>query len=431
MDLLRSFKDNCGFGLLASIDNIPTHQNVEDAIMALERMMHRGAIAADGKSGDGSGLLFGMPVEFMRKVAQQEGVALPEQFAVGMLFMQEEGQKQVIDEICEKNDLKVLLYREVPINTNALGEQALATLPMIRQIFLTPNSIIATKRFEALLYLTRREIEAAFLDVKDFYIPTFSNRVISYKGLVMPTHIKEFYPDLTDPDFKVPFALFHQRFSTNTLPEWRLAQPFRAIAHNGEINSISANRYNIRAKSEMLESDVFSESEIKRLLPITASDLSDSASLDNVFEFLVVNGMDFFKAARALIPAPWQNAPHMDSHLRAFYEYIIYYAEFRVLPLPVSVPACADSYLCLSVVVLSRVYPELSVLYCCCDAVVVCGGLVCYSLPVREVHVWSQVEFCYRSLRYCGVDLCFGEPVFHCDRHHIELHCFSGLVCDV
>ena len=119
MDLLRSFKDNCGFGLLASIDNIPTHQNVEDAIMALERMMHRGAIAADGKSGDGSGLLFGMPVEFMRKVAQQEGVALPEQFAVGMLFMQEEGQKQVIDEICEKNDLKVLLYREVPINTNA------------------------------------------------------------------------------------------------------------------------------------------------------------------------------------------------------------------------------------------------------------------------------------------------------------------------
>ncbi len=322
MDLLKSFKDNCGFGLLASIDNIPTHQNVEDAIMALERMMHRGAIAADGKSGDGSGLLFGMPVEFMRKVAQKEGVALPEQFAVGMLFMQNDAQKQTIDEICEKNDLKVLLYREVPIDTKALGEQALATLPMIRQIFLTPNSIIATKRFEALLYLTRREIEAAFSEEKDFYIPTFSNKVISYKGLVMPTHIKEFYKDLTDPDFKVPFALFHQRFSTNTLPEWRLAQPFRAIAHNGEINSISANRYNIRAKSEMLESEVFSESEIRKLLPITASDLSDSASLDNVFEFLIVNGMDFFKAARALIPAPWQNAPHMDSHLRAFYEYM-------------------------------------------------------------------------------------------------------------
>ncbi len=322
MDLLRSFKDNCGFGLLASIDAVATHQNVEDAITALERMMHRGAIAADGKSGDGSGLLFGMPTEFMRKVAREEGIDLPEQFAVGMLFMQEDEQRETIDEICERNDLKVLFYREVPIDTRALGSQALSTLPMIRQIFLTPNSIIATRRFEALLYLTRREIEAAFKEQKEFYIPSFSNRLISYKGLVMPTHIKEFYPDLSDSDFKVPFALFHQRFSTNTLPQWRLAQPFRAIAHNGEINSLSANRYNIRAKSEMLKSSVFSEKEIERLLPITDSDLSDSASLDNVFEFLIVNGIDFFKAARAMIPAPWQNAPHMDSHLRAFYEYM-------------------------------------------------------------------------------------------------------------
>ncbi len=322
MDLLTSFKDNCGFGLLASIDNRPTHQNVEDAITALERMMHRGAIAADGKSGDGSGLLFGMPVEFMKKEAQTLGVSLPREFAVGMLFMQDEAQKVKIDELCANNDLKVLLYRDVPIDKSALGESALASLPKIVQIFIAPNSIIAAKRFDALLYLTRREIEACFVDEKDFYIPSFSSSVISYKGLVMPTHIREFYKDLTCEDFKVVFALFHQRFSTNTLPEWRLAQPFRAIAHNGEINSVEANRFNVQAKSEWVRSKLFSQKELSQMFPITKSAQSDSASLDNMFEFMIVNGVDFFKAARSLIPAPWQNAPHMDSHLRAFYEYM-------------------------------------------------------------------------------------------------------------
>ncbi len=322
MDLLRSFKDNCGFGLLANIHNTPSHQNVEDAIISLERMMHRGAIAADGKSGDGSGLLFGMPGEFMKKVAKEKGIDLPAQFAVGMLFLEDESQQEEIEEICSKNDIKVLLFREVPVDTNALGEQALASLPKIVQLFMAPNSIIATKRFDALLYLTRRQIEHHFKSAENFYIPSFSSSVISYKGLVMPTHIKEFYKDLSDPDFKVGFALFHQRFSTNTLPQWKLAQPFRAIAHNGEINSISANRFNAQAKSEWIESNVFSDKELEECFPITKSDQSDSASLDNMFEFLIVNGVDFFKAARALIPAPWQNAPHMDSHLRAFYEYM-------------------------------------------------------------------------------------------------------------
>ncbi len=322
MDLLRSFKDNCGFGLLASTNNVPTHQNVEDAIVSLERMMHRGAIAADGKSGDGSGLLFGMPVEFMKKRALEAGIALPDQFAVGMLFMQSDDQKDKINDICLANDLKVLMYRDVPINTDALGEQALDSLPKIVQVFVSPNSIIATKRFDALLYLSRREIEKEFEDEKDFYIPSFASRVISYKGLIMPTHIKEFYKDLDSKDFKVSFALFHQRFSTNTLPEWRLAQPFRSIAHNGEINSIEANRFNAKAKSAYLKSEIYSKKELNKILPITGGDRSDSASLDNMFEFLIANGMDFFKAARALIPPPWQNAPHMDSHLRAFYEYM-------------------------------------------------------------------------------------------------------------
>ena len=321
MDILTSYKDNCGFGLLADIYNRPSHKNVIDAVKSLERMMHRGAIAADGKSGDGSGLLFSLPRKFLEKKAGEAGVALPENYAVAMVFYKDEKNISLFEEICEKNDLKVLLIREVPVDKSALGELALKTLPKIVQIYVAPDSLMAVKRFEALLYLTRREIELLLKDDKDFYIPTFSNKVIAYKGLVMPTYIKKFYPDLNDEDFEASFALFHQRFSTNTLPEWRLAQPFRAIAHNGEINSITANRFNVLAKCEAVKSEVFSDEELQKILPVLEEGASDSKSLDNFFEFLLINGMDFFKAARAIIPAPWQNAPHMDANLRAFYEY--------------------------------------------------------------------------------------------------------------
>ncbi|NPA10782.1 MAG: glutamate synthase large subunit [Epsilonproteobacteria bacterium] len=314
------FKDNCGFGVIADVKGRPTHKMVEDALTALERMMHRGAIAADGKSGDGSGLLFSMPKDFFKKVANEEGIDLPDNFGVGVIFLKNEEYKKTVEELCKKNDLNPIFWREVPINKEALGEFALKTLPKIYHLFITPNSIIATKRFEELLYLTRKEIEKA-IDDKDFYIPTFSSKKVAYKGLLMPNHIKEFYPDLADNDFKIYFALFHQRFSTNTLPEWRLAQPFRFIAHNGEINSVQANRINSLIKSESITSKVYSDEELKRLLPIVRFDESDSSSLDRMMEFLIMNGMDFFKAVRSLIPMPWQNAPYLDSELKAFYEY--------------------------------------------------------------------------------------------------------------
>ncbi|MBD3789584.1 MAG: glutamate synthase large subunit [Campylobacterales bacterium] len=320
-DLFTSFKDNCGFGLLASIDNIPSHKNLEDAITSLSRMMHRGAIAADGKTGDGSGLLLSIPKEFFAKEAKKEGVTLPDVYAVAMVFSKNDKDFDVIKEICQNNDLKVDFIRDVPVDTEALGEQALAKLPNIKQVFVSPYSLIGARRFDALVYLSRKEIESKLSEDRDFYIPSFSTSVVSYKGLVMPTHIKHFYKDLNDEAFKISFCLFHQRFSTNTLPEWRLAQPFRMIAHNGEINSVTANRFNVAAKSEALKSNIFSDEELGRLLPIIQSGMSDSASLDNFFEFLRINGMDFFKAARSLLPAPWQNSPHMDAKLRAFYEY--------------------------------------------------------------------------------------------------------------
>lgn len=283
--------------------------------------MHRGAVAADGKTGDGSGLLLSLPHEFMRTCASEAGVELPEMYAVAVVFTRDASTLARFEQICVANDLKVVLNRRVPVDTNALGEQALATLPEIHHIFITANSLMASQRFDALLYLSRKEIEHALVDDQDFYIASMSSRVVSYKGLIMPTHIKEFYTDLQNENFKISFALFHQRFSTNTLPKWRLAQPFRAVAHNGEINSVEANRFNVAVKSESIKSEVFTDEEIARLLPILQPGGSDSASADNFFEFLIINGMDFFKAARAVIPAPWQNAPHMDPQLRAFYEY--------------------------------------------------------------------------------------------------------------
>ncbi len=321
LDLLTSSKDNCGFGLMADLKNRPSHGNLEDAITSLERMMHRGAVAADGKTGDGSGLLLSMPNKFMRKIANENGIDLPEKYAVAMIFTKDLADIDVFKSYCEDNDLKVLLTREVPLEKEALGQQALETLPYIIQVFVSANALMSSKRFDAMLYLTRKECEHKLVDKRDFYIPTFSSKVIAYKGLIMPTHIKNFYIDLRDDDFQISFALFHQRFSTNTLPQWRLAQPFRTIAHNGEINSVEANRFNVQIKSENIKSEIFTDEEIQRLLPILQVGSSDSASLDNMFEFLIANGVDFFKAARSLVPAPWQNAPHMDASLRAFYEY--------------------------------------------------------------------------------------------------------------
>ncbi len=320
-DLFTSFKDNCGFGLLASIDNTPSHRNLEDAVTSLSRMMHRGAVAADGKTGDGSGLLLSLPKSFFNKEAAAEGIELPEVYAVAMVFSNNASDFDVINKVCKNNDLNVLYTRTVPVDTNALGEQALASLPTIKQVFVAPKGAVAANRFEALVYLSRKEIEHVLQNDGTFYIPSFSTSVVSYKGLVMPTHIKEFYKDLANPDFEISFCLFHQRFSTNTLPEWKLAQPFRMIAHNGEINSVTANRFNVAAKMASVKSEVFTDAEMKRLTNVIQSNMSDSASLDNFMEFLRVNGVDFFKAARSLVPAPWHNAPHMDPDLRAFYEY--------------------------------------------------------------------------------------------------------------
>ncbi len=322
MNFANQFHDACGMGLLAHLRRQPSHQLLQDSIRALSRMMHRGAIAADGKTGDGCGLLCAMPVAFMRRVAAEQGVSLPENFAVATLFLSDpQAQLEQFAEACARNDLQVVLCREVPVDTEVLGDYALASLPRIVQAFVVPKELIATRRFDALIYLTRKEVEHALKDQPAFYIAAFSRELLPYKGLVMPKNLARLYPDLRREEFATHLVLFHQRFSTNTLPQWRLAQPFRNLAHNGEINSIRANRFNAVAKAAAMSSPVFTDAELARILPIVQPVGSDSASLDNMFEFLLVNGVDFFKAVRMLIPPARHNVAHMPARLRSFYEY--------------------------------------------------------------------------------------------------------------
>ncbi|SFB81796.1 glutamate synthase (NADPH/NADH) large chain [Flexibacter flexilis DSM 6793] len=319
--LFYDFKDSCGCGFIANIYNKPSRGITDDAITALSRMVHRGAIAADGKSGDGCGFLFSMPRAFMQQIAKDYGYDLPEKFAVAMLFFSDESQKDIVSNICAEYDLKLLFYRPVPLNTDVLGEQALADLPLITQAFIVPNSLMAARRFASVLYLVRKHIEHTFSQDDRFYVASFSDKVISYKGLVMPDKLETFYLDLQERTFETGFVMFHQRFSTNTLPKWALAQPFRMLAHNGEINSIEANRYIMQVSTESVESDVFSQEEMQNILPILDTRTSDSGSVDNMFEFLLENGVDFFKAVRCMFPPAWQNLPKNDADIRAFYEY--------------------------------------------------------------------------------------------------------------
>ncbi len=322
MNFADQFHDACGMGLLTHLRCQPSHRLLQDAIRALTRMMHRGAVAADGKTGDGCGLLCAMPTGFMRLVAGEQGISLPENFAVATLFLTDPpAQQEQFTEACARNDLQVVLCREVPLDTEVLGDYALARLPKIVQAFVVPKELTATRRFDALLYLTRKELEHALQDDPGFYVTAFSRTLLPYKGLVMPKNLRQLYPDLQREEFATHLVLFHQRFSTNTLPQWRLAQPFRNLAHNGEINSIRANRFNAAAKAAAMASPVFTAAELERILPIVQPVGSDSASLDNLFEFLLINGVDFFKAVRMLIPPARHNVAHMPAKLRSFYEY--------------------------------------------------------------------------------------------------------------
>ncbi|GMR16068.1 MAG: glutamate synthase large subunit [Gammaproteobacteria bacterium] len=317
-------RDNCGFGLMAQMDGKPSHWLLKTSIDALARLTHRGAVAADGKTGDGCGLLLKKPDSFLKTAAADLKFNLSELYAVGMIFLNTENKKadsarkQLETEI-SKEGLTIAGWRVVPVNKDVCGEEALKSLPQIEQIFVNAADGMDSTTFERHLYIARRRTEKA-LEANDeaFYIPSLSSSVISYKGLVMPEHLPHFYEDLNNENFETALAVFHQRFSTNTWPQWRLAQPFRYLAHNGEINTVQGNRNWSVARGHKFKSPHIPMEDVRPLVSMTGS---DSNSMDNMLEALLAGGMDIFRAMRLLIPPAWQNVANMDADLRAFYEY--------------------------------------------------------------------------------------------------------------
>ncbi|MDP2430491.1 MAG: glutamate synthase large subunit [Pseudomonadota bacterium] len=323
-------QDSCGFGLIAQLDDQATHKLVATAISSLACMTHRGAVAADGKSGDGCGLLFKKPDSFLRAVAAESGFALNARYAAGLTFLNQDAAKAqrardlLISEL-KGEGLEPAGFRKVPTDNSALGQFALKSLPVIEQLFVNCPDAIDADIFERKLYIARRKVEKAVAEGgvtegdSTFYIPTLSGRVISYKGLVMPEYLPVFYPDLNDERFASALAVFHQRFSTNTWPEWRLAQPFRYLAHNGEINTVQGNRNWSRAREQKFLSPLIPNMDDVR--PMVGVKGSDSMSFDNMLEGLVMGGAGLFRSMRMMVPPAWQNVTNMDPDLRAFYEY--------------------------------------------------------------------------------------------------------------
>ncbi|HEN8798825.1 TPA: glutamate synthase large subunit [Pseudomonas putida] len=320
----EEFKDNCGFGLIAHMTGEPSHHLLQTAMQALTCMTHRGGINADGKTGDGCGLLMQKPDQFLRAVAQEHfAVELPKQYAVGMVFFNQdpvkaEAARANMDREILAAGLKLVGWRKVPIDTSVLGRLALERLPQIEQVFIGGEGL-SDQEFAIKLFSARRRSSVANAHDADHYICSFSHKTIIYKGLMMPRDLAAFYPDLDDPRLQTAICVFHQRFSTNTLPKWPLAQPFRFLAHNGEINTITGNRNWAMARRTKFANDQIPD--LEELGPLVNRVGSDSSSMDNMLELMVTGGIDLFRGVRMLVPPAWQNVETMDADLRAFYEY--------------------------------------------------------------------------------------------------------------
>jgi len=327
----RNEHDSCGIGFIAHLDGKPRHTLIQNAVKILINLEHRGALGGDNATGDGAGLLLGMPDAFFQKEAKVKGIKLPEfgKYAMGMFFLpQDEILRgkciQAFDRIANAEGCEVLGWRKVPVSAEGLGEFSRATLPEIRQCFLGPGKI-PLDYFERKLYLIRRLIEKEVADFREgdysqFYVPSLSTRTINYKGMLTGTQLATFYSDFSDPDFASAFSLVHQRFSTNTLPSWCLAQPFRYLAHNGEINTLRGNINRMRAREAIMASELFGE-DLERLKPIIIENGSDSAILDNALELLVAAGRSLPHAIMMMVPEAFGKRYHMSQDKRAFYQY--------------------------------------------------------------------------------------------------------------
>jgi glutamate synthase (ferredoxin) len=307
--------DACGTGFIARLGGAPSYDIIQFALTALERLTHRGGVDADGASGDGAGLLTSLPQPFFRARAQEQGIELPQVFAVGFAFFpasDAQEARMAIEAAADTERLRVLGWRRVPVNTDSLGRRALETMPEIWQFFVEPfHPARGTARFEWRLSLLRKRAES--LLPPRSYICSLSSQTIVYKGLLTPWQFPQFYEDLRDPSFETTYAVFHQRYSTNTQPSWHLAQPFRYVAHNGEINTIVSNRRWLRAK----EREIRAKLTVGSWFPILEENVSDSASFDNGFELKLLEGLSSEQSMLAMVPPAFEKDPLLSRDVRS------------------------------------------------------------------------------------------------------------------
>ncbi|HUL80698.1 MAG TPA: glutamate synthase central domain-containing protein, partial [Gammaproteobacteria bacterium] len=328
--------DSCGVGFVAHIKGERSHQILLDADHLLCRMDHRGARGAEANTGDGAGILTALPHEFLAKVAKRElGVELPAsgKFAAGNVFLptdaaERERCKAAVARICAEEGQKLIGWRTVPTRPEEadVGDGARAAMPQIEQLLVAAGSQVEGAAFDRKLYLIRKRAshelrgDKTLRQAKLFYICSLSTTTLIYKGMLTPGQLKNFYPDLDDPDYKTHLAMVHSRFSTNTFPSWDRAQPNRYMSHNGEINTIRGNENWMRARQGVVKSELYGKS-LEKLFPVVEPDCSDSGVFDNVLEFLVQTGRTLQESVMMMIPEAWQKNELMPAEKRAFYEF--------------------------------------------------------------------------------------------------------------
>ncbi|MET4753582.1 glutamate synthase domain-containing protein 1, partial [Bradyrhizobium sp. RT11b] len=326
-------KDSCGVGFIANIKGNKSHEIVSDALSILCNLEHRGAVGADPRAGDGAGILVQIPHAFFSRKAKELGFALPApgEYAIGALFMPRDTAwrnviKSIIADQIKEEGLTLLGWRDVPTDNSSLGVTVEPTEPACMQVFIGRNGTAKTEDdFERRLYILRKSISQAIYQRRDrglagYYPCSMSCRTVIYKGMFLADQLGKYYPDLHEKDFESALALVHQRFSTNTLPTWPRAHPYRMIAHNGEINTLRGNTIWMAARQASVSSELYGK-DINRLWPISYEGQSDTAYFDNVLEFLVQGGYSLPHAVMMMIPEAWAGNPLMDEKRRAFYEY--------------------------------------------------------------------------------------------------------------
>ena len=323
-------RDNCGAGFICNLKGEKSNKIIHDALEILIKLEHRGAVSSDGKTGDGAGILIDIPHNFFVKNTTFE-LPEPREYAVGMTFLpQNDNQlnfcKNIFEEEIKNQGLSILGWRKVPVNRAHLGYVASKIEPSIEQVFIGKNGLELTEnQFNAKLFAARKISEhtvenSKLSDRKKFYFPSLSATTIIYKGLLMPEDIRNYYTDLSNPDVVTRLALVHQRFSTNTFPSWDLAQPFKYMCHNGEINTLRGNVNRMKAREALMESADFG-ADIKKLFPIIIEGKSDSASMDMVVELLLMTGRSLPEVMMMMVPEAWEKDKTMNDDKKAFYEY--------------------------------------------------------------------------------------------------------------